>query len=232
MGEFAHLLSRRISTTYERSELLSGFGRGPSLMFRVMEHETDNTMLAPGLSDDCNVENVERVARIQAGDTAAFEELVGATQSRLLRLIRRLIDSADDIEDVLQDVFVATFQGLPRFRQASSVTTWMTTITVNRCRTHRRRAARRRWLDGCLRSSVSDIAEHSSSDATDNAEGVRKAVSELSSKYREPVVLHYFEHMSIAGVLGLIINTVEVRLSRARRLLRTALGGRIEGNDT
>lgn len=232
MGEIA----RRSADQDSAGNLLktaSGIERGRSLMVCGMAQGVNN-VTRPSARSGAD-RTADLVARIQVGDTAAFEELVAATQSRLLRLIRRLIDSTDDIEDVLQDVFVATFQGLPRFRQASSVTTWMTTITVNRCRTHRRRAARRRWLDGCLRSSVSDIAEHSSSDATDNAEEVRKAVSELSSKYREPVVLHYFEHMSvadIAGVLGLRTNTVEVRLSRARRLLRTALDGRIEGNDT
>lgn len=193
----------------------------------------DNTTVLATRSDDDGTADL--VARIQAGDTSAFEELVAATQSRLMRLICRLIDSPADTEDVMQEVYVSVLQGLPRFRHASSFTTWVTRITVNTCRTYRRRASRRQWLAVGLRRSASVNAEVVQEAVTDDAEEVRNAVRQLAAKYREPVVLHYFEHQSIAevaAILGLKTNTVEVRLSRARRQLRSALAGRLDGDDS
>jgi len=191
---------------------------------------TNTTALLPKSSDEGHS---AIVARVLAGDKEASEELVRAHQSRLMRLVCRLIDSSDEAEDVLQEVFVAAFQGLPHFRHESSFTTWITTIAVNKCRTHRRRAARRQWLAAYLRRGEAVAANSTDEASSDDAEEVRNAVRSLAVKYREPVVLHYFEHMSmaeVASVLDLKTNTVEVRLSRARRLLRTILNGRLDGD--
>tara|TARA_R110002072_G_scaffold145460_1_gene291993 strand:+ start:142633 stop:143217 length:585 start_codon:yes stop_codon:yes gene_type:complete len=192
-----------------------------------MEQGTDNTTtLVPTSSGDSNA---GLVAQFQAGEAEAFEELVTANHTWLMRLINRLIDSTVEGEDVL----VAVFQGLPRFRQQSSFATWVTTIAVNKCRTHRRRSTRRKWFSAyLLRGGTLDSYETDDT-SSDDAEEVRRAVRGLPEKYREPVVLHYFEHMNmveVAGVLRLKTNTVEVRLSRARRLLRTVLNSRIDGD--
>jgi len=200
-------------------------------MIHVMEHGTDKTTgLVPRSND---VGNAGLVTRFRAGEIDVFEELVTANQAGLMRLICRLVDSADEAEDVLQEVFVAAFQGLPNFRQESSFTTWITTIAVNKCRTHRRRATRRRWLAAYLRRTATTVSNHTDEDSSDDAEEVRNAIRSLSTKYQEPVVLHYFEQMSmgeVAAVLGLKTNTVEVRISRARRLLQTTLGNRVNGD--
>lgn len=193
-------------------------------MIREMDHAIDNPgTLAPETGRDGNA---GLVAQVQKGDIRAFENLVATNQGWLMRLICRLIDRPDEAEDVLQDVLVAVYQGLPGFRHEAEFATWATTIAVNKCRTHRRRSGRREWLSAYLRRTQDVKSAASSEAAIDNAEEIRRAVRELPEKYREPVVLHYFEHMSmrdVANVLGLKLNTIEVRISRARQLLRTAL---------
>ena len=199
-------------------------------MVREMDHAIDNPgSLATEASRDGNA---GLVAQVQKGDIQAFEKLVAANQEWLMRLICRLIDPPGEAEDVLQDVLVAVYQGLPEFRHEAEFATWATTIAVNRCRNHRRRSARRKWLSAYLRRTRPAESPESGEGAIDDAEEVRLAVRELPEKYREPVALHYFEHLSmkdIASVLGLKTNTVEVRISRARQLLRTALTERTGG---
>jgi RNA polymerase sigma-70 factor (ECF subfamily) len=173
------------------------------------------------------------IARFQNGEAAAFEELVSRHQTRLLRLIRRLLDSPDDAEDVLQDVFVSVFENLSRFRGKARFTTWITTIAVNKCRTHRRRVARRRWLTRLLSGDDSQSTEHWHENLDDEREEVRQAVRTLPPTYREPVVLYYFEQMSVSEisvVLDRKTNAIETRLSRARRMLREILNRRLEGD--
>jgi len=176
----------------------------------------------PRSSDD---RDGQIVGRFRKGDTAAFEELVARHQSRLMRLIGRLLDSRQDAEDVLQEVFVSVFENLSRFRGRASFSTWTTTIAVNKCRTHRRRVARRRRLIQLLRGKPNGVAEYACHDLEEGEE-VRLAVRALPPKYREPVVLYYFEQMSVAEISNVLRrkpNTIDARLSRARRMLREVL---------
>ncbi len=228
MGEIAHSV-RRPREFHELLTSMSGSGRGPTLMVREMDHAIDNPgSLAPKTSRDGNS---GLVAQVQQGDIQAFEKLVAANQGWLMRLICRLIDPPGEAEDVLQDVLVAIYQGLSSFRHEAKFATWATTIAVNRCRKHRRRSARRKWLISYLRHTERAESAESGEGTIDDVEEVRRAVRGLPEKYREPVVLHYFEHLSmkdIASVLDLKTNTIEVRISRARQLLRTVLTERTE----
>lgn len=202
-------------------------------MVREMDHAIHNseTFAAKPSGDG----NSGLVAQVQNGDVSAFEKLVAANQGWLMRLICRLIDRPDEAEDVLQDVLVAVYQGLPGFRHEAEFTTWATTIAVNKCRKHRRRSARWKWLSEYLRRTAPATSATCAESTIYDAEEVRRAVRELPENYREPVILHYFEHLSmkdIASVLGLKTNTVEVRISRARQLVRTELTDQSGGDHT
>ncbi len=96
-------------------------------------------------SQDARVQAEESAAR----EAVALEDLVAEHQQRVAGLACRLLGRRDDVADVVQEVFLAAFRNLRRFRGESSVATWLTTITVNKCRSHirRRRLSVRAWLE-------------------------------------------------------------------------------------
>jgi RNA polymerase sigma factor (sigma-70 family) len=155
-----------------------------------------------------------------------FEELVRAHHKQVTRLAFRLLGWRDsEVEDVVHDVFLAAFERLDRFRNEASPWTWLAAITINRCRTHRRRKLLRlRWLRSARRDADSDPGF---SGKDESVRRVRDAVARLQSRDREAIVLHHLEQMSIAQISDLTgdrKNAIEVRLHRARKKLRVMLG--------
>src|SRR3954451_2683243 len=88
--------------------------------------------------------------RFAAGEAGAFEQVVALYQPRVARLAHRLLGWQGDVDDVVQDVFLAAFTNARSFRGGSSLWTWLTAITLHSCRRHARRAALtrrvREWL--------------------------------------------------------------------------------------
>lgn len=168
------------------------------------------------------------VARFLAGNESAFDEIVAAHTRRLAHLAYRLLGSCADVEDVVQEVFVAVLSNLHRFRGDSQFSTWLTRIAVNKCRSHQRRHLLwRRSRVRLIKRQQEASSNHQEDDSPESHDAVREAVQALPGKFREPIVLRYFQQMSvseIADVLGLSTGAVEVRLSRARQRLKDELG--------
>ena len=166
------------------------------------------------------------VDRLRHDDHEAFDELVARHEERLTRLVRRLLNWREDVEDVVQDVFVAVLENLERFRKESKFTTWLASIAVNRCRTFRRR--QHSWLQFRKRFQADKQGPSEPPSGTiDLGERVRAAVEKLPANLRETLVLRYFEELSIAETataMKLSRGTVEVRLNRARKRLKEMLG--------
>jgi RNA polymerase sigma-70 factor (ECF subfamily) len=175
--------------------------------------------------------------RFAAGEPAAFDEVVAAYQSRVTRLANRLLGwregrggDAHDVDDAVQDVFLAALANARRCRGrgTNGMWPWLATITVNTCRSIRRRAwVRLRFIRQALAagSPVTD-APTNAVETDERSRKVREAVSRLGGRDREVVVLHYLEGMrpsDVAEVLGVSRNAVEVRLHRARAKLKTEL---------
>ena len=175
------------------------------------------------------------VAHSQAGEAIALDRLVADHQQRIARLVHRLLDGPDDVEDVVQEVFLAAFKNLGRFRGQSKVSTWLTTIALNKCRSYRRwRLLRLRTLLRLAEATAAPTEEAPPVETAEIHEEVRRAVRRLSSRYREPIVLRYFEQLSVAEIaeaLEISANNVEVRLSRARRKLGEILSNRVDRDE-
>jgi RNA polymerase sigma-70 factor (ECF subfamily) len=167
--------------------------------------------------------------RFARGDPAAFDELVDRHQERVARLARRLLGWSTDVDDVVQEVFLAALKNATRFRRGSSLETWLTTITLNKCRTHRRGLlARLRFLTGF---GAHPTPEEPPADApaahAESFSTAQSAIRRLSPREREVIVLHYLEEKpvdEIAHLVGSSRGAVDVRLHRARIRLREILG--------
>ena len=174
----------------------------------------------------------ELVARIIAGDGAAFSALVERYQDRLYNAVYRLVGSAEDARDLLQDTFVKAYENLGTFRGGSSLYTWLFRIAVNTSLSHRRK---RKWLqvgsggDGDDPAPAPDAAAQDPSDRLVAAETealVQQALDSLDDDHRTVVVLRDIQHCDyheIAEILEVPTGTVKSRLHRARLTLRDRL---------
>jgi RNA polymerase sigma-70 factor (ECF subfamily) len=182
----------------------------------------------PPAADDVKVDDEILIKRFNQDEGSAFEEIVAAYADQVAGLANRLLAWPGDVDDVVQDVFLAAFLNLKKFRGQCTLRTWLFTITINKCRTQRfRRALGLRILakKALTPQAVSGPADSSRMDA-ETFEKVQQAVRALPMKYREPVVLRYLQEMSngeAAKVLSISENTIAIRLNRARQRLKDSL---------
>jgi RNA polymerase sigma-70 factor (ECF subfamily) len=105
--------------------------------------EKPGILAHPNLVVDGDVER-DWIRRVKEGDPQAYRPLVERYESRIYRLVARLLGPGHgDIEDVVQEVFVKAYYSLSRFRQDSSFGTWVTRIAVNKARDELRKRSGR-----------------------------------------------------------------------------------------
>jgi RNA polymerase sigma-70 factor (TIGR02960 family) len=86
------------------------------------------------------------IDRARAGDGEAFSELVGPYERELQVHCYRILGSAQDAEDALQDALLAAWQGLAGFEGRASIRTWLYRVVTTRCLNALRSARRRPWM--------------------------------------------------------------------------------------
>jgi RNA polymerase sigma-70 factor (ECF subfamily) len=156
----------------------------------------------------------------------SFESLVEQYSEDVALLANRLLGWPGEVEDITQEVFLASFLGLKKFRHDCSIKTWLFTITINKCRSFRYKQLFRRQKILDRPRSKSSVAADRKMQAIETSEKVRNAVQALPAKYREAVVLRYLEELpteEIGRILSISVNTLHVRLSRARERLKQDL---------
>lgn len=147
------------------------------------------------------------------------------------RTVLRLLGyGSAEVDDLVQEVFLAAWRGRRRLRDADAMGPWLRSIAIRRCRSHVTRIARRRRLARML--PLGRVAERVpiTAPADDGGAGVdpelARALADLSHDHREVLVLHHLEGLTapqIAAALGLTANAVDARLHRARGALRRCL---------
>jgi RNA polymerase sigma-70 factor (ECF subfamily) len=169
------------------------------------------------------------VARARRGDQDAFAQIVGHYDHRLRAVAFRLLGDRDRMDDVLQEVYVKAFRALPRFNGGSALGTWLYRITYNACMDDlRRRPATTpvSWDDEQGRSLVD--AGAGPADIAVRRQDLSAALDRLPPDQRTAVLLvdaYGLDYADAAEVLGVRAGTIGSRLSRARAVLRAALGG-------
>ncbi len=175
-----------------------------------------------------NPEDDQRdVALVLAGDTSAFEPIVRRWQSPLINLAYRFTRDRSRAEDLAQEAFLRAFRNLASWRQESAFSTWLFSLATNLyCTELRRIPPITLPFDEVpepydLRSDAPSALQQHREEAA-----LHKAVDTLPPKYREVLLLYYFQEMDVpatAGSLNLPQGTVKARLFRARDLLRAKL---------
>ena len=156
--------------------------------------------------------DAELVSRARAGDTAAFDALYRRTHGAVVRRISHLAGPGV-IQDLVQDAFVAAFQGIHRFRGDAPFEHWMLRIATNVARTHYRKHRRSRLRLWERADAVAEVVSplRGVDESYPHLQLVHRALDRLSPRLRETVVLYELEGLSlaeIADVLEIPLNTV------------------------
>ncbi len=172
------------------------------------------------------IDRQDLVHRLRARDAAAFDQWVGEESPGVHRLVSRLLGWHHDCEDVVQDVFVAAWKKIGKFRGDSEIRTWLYAIAINQCRRHRRRYLQHKSRFQTLKGETPDMQSDANNDATPDVRQIQTAINGLSHRDREVIVLCGIQQTpveQVASMLGLRKNIVEVRLHRARQRLKQKL---------
>jgi RNA polymerase sigma-70 factor (ECF subfamily) len=169
---------------------------------------------------------MEDVGRAQRGDLAAFERIYRAHAGRVSALCLRLTGDRQRAEELMQDVFVRTWERLESFRGESSFSTWLHRLSVNLFlmgeRADSRRAARIETTDDLDDLPGNGFGGGEPGERLD----LERAIAMLPKGARTAFVLHDIEgyrHEEIAALSGIAPATVRAQLHRAHRLLMEAL---------
>jgi RNA polymerase sigma-70 factor (ECF subfamily) len=167
----------------------------------------------------------------KVGDSSAIEHFVQTYQQDVFRLALSILDDSSEAEDATQEALLAALRSLDSFRGASSLTTWLYSITVNICRTrlqrHKRHEGLIETLGGILhihKTRQESVEERAIQDESE--EGLWRAIHGMDEKHRIPIVLRYYHDLSvneIANILQIPEGTVHSRLNTARRQLQSIL---------
>jgi len=172
------------------------------------------------------------VRRAQAGDEAAFREIVERYQSKVFSIIHGIIRQRNDVEDIAQQVFAKVFFSLRNFDFRSSLITWIYKITVNECFDYLRKKKVRKLVyesdlseDEVRRVENTEPAIDRQVPVDQNLarrDYVVKLLTKVSEEERRLLMLKEVEGRSVeelAEITGMNENTIKVKLFRARQKL-------------
>ncbi len=181
------------------------------------------------------------VARLQAGDPAAFEDLVDRYGDKIYRLAAGITRNSADAEDVCQEVFLSVLRNVKAFEARSALGTWLYRIATNaalmklRSRPAGSFAA---WEDELPQFPPNGSHAIPVADWSESPEGslleeearsvLQEALAVLPPEYRTVVLLRDVEDLSAAETaetLGISVAAVKSRLHRARLFLRARVSG-------
>ncbi len=168
------------------------------------------------------------VERSQAGDPAAFEELIRRHADRLYAVLLRFLGDPDDAAEASQEAFLRAWRSVGRFQSRSQFFTWLYRIGLNE--------AKRLGAKRAARSSVTSIEDEAVPEAPDWSEApqsrldqgelrevLERAVRGLPVEYRAPLILRDVEGLTTkqaAAIMGLREAAFKSRLHRARLAVR------------
>lgn len=187
------------------------------------------TIDAVGASGATAVPDAALIARAQAGDHAAFEQLFNQYQSQIYNYIYRLMGSSEDANDLTQDTFLKAYLALARTSHDLRVGAWLYRIATNVCLDqlrHRRLIKWQAWESFVAVFHPTQVAKDSPERdciTRENAEEVQLILAQMHPKYRMCLILREYHDLSydeIADVLNTTRAAVKSLLFRAREEFR------------
>jgi RNA polymerase sigma-70 factor (ECF subfamily) len=180
------------------------------------------------------------IRAVQAGDKAAFDELVLKHKDRLFNLVYWFLGDYHEANDCAQETFIKVFKSINKFRFESAFSTWLYRIAINTCK-NRLKSAAYRWKKKTVSLETSNVSKNGnpSSEIVNGSPTpvmalekkekimrIQKAINSLPEEQNQVVVLRDIQGLSyqdISDITGLNLGTVKSRLARGRLELKNKL---------
>ncbi len=177
------------------------------------------------------------VKQVQAGDVAAFDQLIRKYRERIFGVIYNLTSNREDASDLTQDAFIKAFQSINRFQGQSSFFTWVYKIAVNTALSHLRKNRMRTFFslekvqeDETNSQILNQLTDKMGADRDtylhELQEKLNEAMQKLSIKHRTVITLFEIDglsHAEIAQIMECSEGTVRSRLHYAKQFLQGEL---------
>jgi RNA polymerase sigma-70 factor (ECF subfamily) len=172
----------------------------------------------------------EVVAIAQNNDPESFGVLIERYEDKIKRYARKFLRQNQDIEDVVQEVFIKAYINIQGFDPKKKFSPWLYRIAHNEFVNLLRKKEKLPLLffdaDIFFPHPVSNQRTDKNAEEEEIRNLIEKGLGRLPIKYREPLILYYLEDLDykqISEILRLPISTIGVRLKRAREILKTIL---------
>lgn len=165
--------------------------------------------------------------RVQEGDKEIFGILMERYEPKLLRYGKKFLATHDDIVDIVQDVFISTYQNIQNFDVSQRFSPWIYRIAHNAFVNGLKKNSYNPLLLVDFDTLISHTAYEDPAplerEQAEMKKMIDRGLGELQPKYREVLILHYMEDMpykEIADILQIPSGTVGIRIKRAKESLR------------
>ena len=166
----------------------------------------------------------EIVKKVTDGELDKYELIVSRYQSKLKRYVTRLTNRQDDVDDVLQEVFIKVYKNLRQYNHKLKFSSWIYRIAHNESVN----LIKSGWIQKITSlDNLFNIGHTSNLEETLDKQALIKqlklCLGQLEIKYKEPLVLYYFEDKSyeeISDILRIPIKTVGVLIFRGRKKIK------------
>lgn len=178
------------------------------------------------------LDNERLVARLRDPATCreAFGEMMRLYSEPLYRHIRRMVQSHEDTDDLLQNTFLKAWQNIDNFRGDARLSTWLYKIAINESLTFLEKEKKRNSvsLDDSEASAAHTLTADSNIDGDELAEMLRRAVSTLPEKQRLVFNMKYFDDMKyeqISEILGTSVGALKASYHLATKRIEHFFNG-------
>lgn len=164
---------------------------------------------------------------VQNGNTDHFGALVDRYEKKLLRYGAKFLARGEDIEDIVQEIFMKSFQNIRSFRTSERFSPWIYRIAhnefVNALKKQQRAPLYLFDFDTLIPHPHYEDPKETERELLEMKQMLEKGLEQLQPKYREVLILHYLEELEykeISDVLQVPQGTVGVRIKRAKEALK------------
>ncbi|MCK4716860.1 MAG: sigma-70 family RNA polymerase sigma factor [Candidatus Marinimicrobia bacterium] len=186
------------------------------------------------MKNSYKISDEELIRRFQAGDEAAFEEIVHRYKNRLMNFAYRFVLDREESEDIVQDTFLKVYQNRYAYKEIAKFSTWIYTITANLAKTIlRKRRNRKLFYFSRLGLEDKDMDFPSKNQEPQkkiegkfNEQTIQRAILKLPEHFRTAIILRDIQELSyeeISNIINAPLGTVKSRINRARLRLQEEL---------
>lgn len=169
----------------------------------------------------------ELALKVQNGDIKSFAFLVERYEPKLLRYARKFLFGYEDSADLVQEVFIKAFINIQSYDPGRTFSPWIYRIAHNEFINAIKRRGREPISifdsDTILPQIIGKQTADEELNRTDTKEIINKCLENIKPKYREPLVLYYFEELDykeISEIMHIPVSTVGIRLKRGKTMLK------------